>query len=181
VPVQANLPATPVPPVISGPPPSRRELAERAWKLHELHNSLASIQAALESSGGTLEDVGIVMAKLAALERARREQFQRNLRWVLAGGLAVVFVLLVIAILLTSLVSPTSPASATVPLGTAAAGTGAAAASPAPGTPSPGGTPAAPTPTLVYNPIIALINQVLPGNVKIANGPSPTPVPTPPG
>ncbi len=30
-------------------------------------------------------------------------------------------------------------------------------------------------PTLAYNPIVALINGLLPGDVKFANGPSPTP------
>ena len=70
-----------------------------------------------------------------------------------------------------------------------------AVSTPVPGTPGPGATSAqaltpgayagAPVPgqaaataTLSYNPIIALLNQLIPGDVKIANGPSPTPAPT---
>jgi hypothetical protein len=156
--------------VVSGPPPSRRDLAERAWKLHELGNSTQAIQFALESSGGTPEDIGVIMEKLILLEQARRERFQRNLQWALVGGLVVVFVLLAAAILLSSLATPSAPLPTAAPQVTLA---GAAVAVPA--TPTPAGTQLAPTPTLAYNPIVALINGLLPGDVKFANGPSPTP------
>jgi hypothetical protein len=85
------------------PKASRRELAERAWKLHELGNSLASIQGALESSGGTPDDISVIMAKLIALEQARQERFRRTLRRGLTAAALIIFVLLIIAIVLGSL------------------------------------------------------------------------------
>jgi hypothetical protein len=152
---------------------SRRDLAERAWKLHELGNSLASIRGALESSGGTPDDIGIIMAKLDALEQARHERFRRTVRRALAAALLVVFVLLVTAIVLGSLnTSPPLAVRATAP---ASQGTPGPNSSGASGTPAPGQTE--PAATLVYNPIIALINQLIPGDVKLANGPTPTPAP----
>ena len=155
---------------------SRRQLAERAWKLHEMGNSLASIQGALESSGGAPEDIRIIMAKLIALEQARHDRFRRTIRWGLAGGAFVIFVLLVIAISLGSLSAAASPA---------ARPTAAVSVSPSLGTPGPASTspPAGqtqPAATLAYNPIIAFINDVLPGDVKLANGPTPTRAPTSP-
>lgn len=173
VPSAANVPVAPAPPAISGPPSSRRELAERAWKLHELGNTLNSIRSTLEGSGGTPDDIRVIMEKLIALEQARRARFQRNLQWALAGGLTVVFVLLAIAIVISSLASPSAPAPTAAPRLTAVG-----SAAPGPGTPTPAGTRLLPTPTLAYNPIIAIINGMLPGDVKFANGPSPTPAAT---
>jgi len=157
---------------------SRRELAERAWKLHEMGNSLASIQGALESSGGTPGDISVIMAKLNALEQARRERFSRTLRQGLIAAVLIIAVLLVAAIVLGSL----RPSSASTVRATLAA-----SGAPSLGTPGPAATgqdgtsvPGQPAPeaTLQYNAIIAFINQMLPGDVKIANGPSPTPAPT---
>src|SRR5260221_3509166 len=113
------------------------------------------------------------MSKLDALEQARHERFRRTVRRALAIGVLVVFVLLVAAIVLGSLTtSPVPAARATV----------AASGSPRVGTPGPNDTPGAvatePAATLVYNPIIALINQLIPGDVKLTNGPTPPPAPT---
>ena len=159
------LPVVPTPAVISGPPPSRRELAERAWKLHELGNSLDSIRSTLESSGGSPADIRAIMNKLIALDQARRARFQSRLQWTLLGGLTVVFVLLALAIVVSSLASPAGPAPIL------------AAGTPGPGTVAPSGAQPPATPTLVYNPIIAVINGLLPRGAKIANGASPTPAP----
>ena len=176
VPSTASVPVVPAPPAISGPPPSRRELSERAWKLHEMGNSLNAIRSTLESSGATLEDNRAIMEKLIALEQARHERFQRTLQWALLGGLTVVFVLLAIAIVISSLASPSAPAANATPRLTALAS--AALTTPGAGTPVPAGTQLAPTPTLAYSPIIAIINGLLPGDVKLANGPTPGPAPT---
>jgi hypothetical protein len=146
--------------------PSRRELAERAWQLHELGNSLASIRATLESAGGTPADIRVVMDKLAALERARRARFQQRLQWTLLGGLTVIIVFVALAIVVSSLAAPAAPAATS------------ALATPGPGTVTPSGTRLPATPTLVFNPIIALINGVLPGGARLANGASATPAPT---
>jgi len=160
--------------VSTSAPVSRRELAERAWKLHELGNSLPSIQAALESQGGTPDDISTIMAKLVALEQARRDRFQRNLYWAIGIAAGVIMLLLAIAIVLSL-----SPAPAASGPSVTAVGTASAAQI---GTPAPGQTTTttvtAPTATLTFNPFVALLNQLIPGDVKIANGPPPTPMPT---
>ena len=148
-------------------PATRRELAERAWKLHELGNSLPSIQLALETSGGQPDDVAFVMAKLVALEQAREARYRRNVQWAVAASVAILGVLLVVGVLISLNPAPAIPAATPAQSLTR---------SPAAGTPVP--SQSAATATLAYNPIIALINQILPGDVKIANGPSPTPGPT---
>jgi hypothetical protein len=94
----------------------------------------------------------------------------------LTAAALIIFVLLVIATVLGSRRPSSGPAvSANL------------AVSGSPGTPGPGGTGQGGTPvvgqsepaaTLAYNALIALINQVLPGDVKLANGPSPTPAAT---
>ncbi len=152
------------------PGPNRHELGERAWKLHELGNSLASIQGALESSGGAPEDVAAIMAKLVALEQARRARFRHSLEITLGVALAVLVVALVLGALVTRTpASEVTPSPAVTLAGSAAPTTGAAQAA----TAVPGGA-ANPTPMLRYNPLVGLINQVLPDAVKIANGPLPT-------
>ncbi len=173
-PVSASgLPLSPTPPVISGPLPSRRELAERAWKLHELGNSLKSIRSTLETSGGTPDDIQVIMEKLITLEQGRRARFQRTLQWAAIGGLTVVFVLLAIAIVISSLASPSAPAATAAPRLTLVGSAAPPLDTPGAGTPN--GTQLPPTPTLAYSPIIAIINGLLPGDVKLANGPTPAP------
>jgi len=153
---------------------SRRELAERAWMLHEMGNSLASIQGALESSGGTPDDVSVIMAKLNVLEQARRERFSRTVRQGLFAAVLVIGVLLVVAIVLGSL----RPSVAATGRATVAASGSPSNGTPGPTGTGPSGTQPAPEATLAYNAIIALLNQMLPGDEKIANGPSPTSAPT---
>ena len=149
---------------------TRRDLAERAWRLHELGNSLASIRGALESSGGTPDDIGIIMAKLTALEQARQERFRRTLRNGIVAGVLILLVLVADG----GCAGQPAPggragrASHGEPVGHARpqqhqSGRHSGATQPAP---------------LGYNPIIAFINQLIPGDVKLANGSTPTPAPT---
>jgi hypothetical protein len=153
----------------------RRELAERAWKLHELGNSLPSIQATLEGSGAVPEDLAVIMGKLDALRQAREARFRRTLQWVIGGALLVLVVLLAIAAVLSRGPAPAVPAA--TPVSSVAPGLVTAGGKATPiGTPMPG--QAAATVTLAYNPIIGLLNRLLPGDVKIANGPSATPAAT---
>ncbi len=150
--------------------PARRELAERAWKLHELGNSLPSIQSALETSGGLPEDISVIMAKLVALEQARQARFRRTLQLAAGAALLGLMLLIVVALAVSNLSAPAPNPVADITAGSVSPSPGSTALS---GTPAPGQP--APTAAPGYNPIIALINKLLPGDVKIANGPSPTP------
>jgi hypothetical protein len=94
--------------------PSRRELTDRAWKLHDLGNSLSSIQSALESSRGGPDDIKVVMAKLVALEQARQARFRRNMLWALGSSLLGLVVLLAIAALVSSFTAQRAPAATSI-------------------------------------------------------------------
>ena len=146
------------------------DFTEQANKLHELGNSLTAIMAALERSRATPAEVQAAMADIQRAEAARQRRFRQTLQ--LVGGAALVIVLLLLAwVIVISRPAPAPGAQST------AAGTiGAGGATPGAGNAKQ--APGAATP--VYNPIIELINSLMPADVKIANGPSPTPGPTSP-
>jgi hypothetical protein len=140
-----------------GHPAPVDDLAARARQLYELGNPVALIRSALERSGAAPEAVKAALAEVVALETARQRRHLRTYRWA-AAAVALLLLLLMVAAALTAL----RPAPATAEAPTAAL---------TPGMP-------VPTPTLRYNPLIAIINLVIPDNVDIANGPRPTPGPT---
>lgn len=142
-------------------PPDPAELAARAAQLYQLGNALPLIQAALERTGASADQVALAMRDVRAQEHARQARHARTYRMV--GGLALVGLLLILIVGAASALRLTTAA----PVGPSA-------------TSGPTLTPGGPTPspTLAYNPIIALINLIMPSDVKIVNGNSPTPGPT---
>jgi hypothetical protein len=147
------------------------EFAEQATRLHGYGNSLQTIQTALERSGASPDEARQAMAAILAVERARQARFRTTLQWVAGISLSVMVLLLAVTIGMSltenqraPVVTPPGAASAVAVLPPAAATATAAEA--------------AASPTLAFNPIIELINNLLPSDVKIANGPSPTPGPT---
>ncbi|MCC7359905.1 MAG: hypothetical protein IT317_10530 [Anaerolineales bacterium] len=148
--------------VIPATPPEPTELAARARQLYQFGNSLAHIQAALERTGASAEQVAAAMREVRALDQQRRTRHTRTYHWLAGAGLLLVLLLIGAAAFSTLLSGPSAPAGPTGTLGP---------------TITPGGPTL--TPTLAYNPIIALINLVMPSDVKIVNGNTPTPGPSP--
>jgi hypothetical protein len=132
------------------------DLALRAQQLYDLGNPIALIRAALERTGAAPDAVEAALAEVLALEQARQQRHRRTYRWAAAaaGLLLVLFV-----------------ASVALSAGRPLPAAGGPTAVLTPGQPSP-------TPTLRYNPLIAILNLVIPDEVDIANGPRPTPGPT---
>ncbi|MCC6191305.1 MAG: hypothetical protein IT318_19965, partial [Anaerolineales bacterium] len=157
----ARAQAAPRPPAMAdgqpaSGPASASDLAPRAQQLYALGNPIPLIRSALERTGAAPEVIAAALAEVAAQDDARRRRHARTYRWVaMAAGLLVL--VLAVAVALVSVQTPPAAPAATAAL--------------TPGQP-------APTPTLRYNPVIALINLIIPDDVEIANGPRPTPGPT---
>jgi hypothetical protein len=150
--------------------PDPDDLAARALQLYKLGNSLALIRTTLERSGASPALVTRALEAIQDQENQRRGRHRSTYILVGGGALVVMFLLLIGAVGLSASNSASSRA----------AQTSAALANPSV---TPGGptiTPGGPTPfpTAGYNPIIDFVNSILPGDVEIVNGPSPTPGPT---
>ena len=148
------------------------EFSEQASRLHEYGNRLQLIQTALERSGASPDEARQAMANIVAAERSRQARFHSTLQWVAGSSVSVMIFLLAVAIGMSLTQHP--PAA---PVATLAGSTPAAAVLP-PDAATATAAQAAATPTLTFNPIVELINNLLPSDVKIVNGPSPTPGPT---
>ena len=148
--------------VIPATPPEAAELAARAMQLYKLGNSLTLIQTALERTGANADQVAAAMREVRALDQQRLARHARTYQGLVGVGLVVVLLLIVTAAFTALRPGPAGPAGPT-------------------GTQGPTITPGGPTltPTPAYNPIIALINLVMPADVKIVNGNTPTPGPSP--
>jgi hypothetical protein len=135
------------------------EFSEQARKLHLLGNSIDVIRTTLERSTATPAEARAALASIARVEAARQRRFRQTLQ--LVGGGALVILLLLIAVALVI----GRPVPGQAPVGTTAAG-------------QPSAAPPAGTATPSFNPVIELINNVMPQDVRLANGPSPSPGPT---
>jgi hypothetical protein len=132
------------------------EFSEQARQLHQLGNSIDVIRATLERSKASPAEARAALASIARAEAARQRRFRQTLQ--LVGGGALIILLLLIAFALVI----GRPVPGQLPAGTTATG-------------QPGAAALAGTATPSYNPIIELINSVMPQDVRLANGPSPTP------
>lgn len=134
--------------------PSNLDLIiERAQKLYALGNRPMVIEASLKNSGATAEEIQAALEVVRELEAQKRRGQQNRLRWASAVALAGLVVVAAFALANSFGRRPAAPMAS--------------------GTPS-GPTTATPIP---YNPVIGLINNLLPTDVAIVNGPSPTPGP----
>jgi hypothetical protein len=161
-------PAPPEPPLTAAEA-ATRALAERGRQLYELGNPLPVVRAALERTGASPEAVTAALADLQAQEDQRRS---RQLRAYTLIGLAALLLVL-FACAGVWLIANADPISSSELTAQALANPSITPGGP---TPTPGGP--TPTPTRGYSVIIELINLAIPGDVKLANGSSPTPGPT---
>ncbi len=143
-------------------PPDPAELAARAAQLYQLGNSLTLIQAALERTGASADQVALAMRDIRAQDHQRLVRHAGTYRLLAGAGLVLVLLLIIVGAVSALRPVPTVPGAATL----------------TPGGPTitPGGPTLTPTPA--YNPIIALLNMLMPSDVKIVNGNTPTPGPT---
>lgn len=143
--------------------PATPDLAGRARQLYDLGNPLPLIRAALERSGAPPDQVAAALAGIQAQEDQRRQRHRRAFVLVGGGGLLLVTLIVLGAWIVSSArpAAPTDPAVLSATVGP---------------TITPGGPTL--TPTRRYSLLVDLINSVIPGDVKLANGPSPTPGPT---
>ena len=148
--------------IIVPDPPDGSELAARARQLYKLGNSLALIETALQRTGASADQIAMAMREVRALEQQRLARHAGGQRMMIGAGLLAVLLVLG-ALTLSALLPPVTAAPSSVS-----------------GTPGPTITPGGPTltPTPGYNFIIGLINLLMPSDVKILNGPTPTPGPT---
>jgi len=142
-------------------PPDPAELAARALQLYKLGNSLALIEAALQRTGASPDQIAAAMREVRLIDQQRLARHARTYRVMAGAGLVLVLLLIIVGAV--SAMRPASPG----PVGPSA-------------TSGPTITPGGPTltPTSVFNPIIGFINLFMPSDVKIVNGETPTPGPT---
>ncbi len=147
--------------IIVPEPPDPAILAARALQLFKLGNPLALIEAALQRTGATSDQIATAMREVRAQDQQRLARHARTYR--VMGGIGLVLVLLLIVVGVVSAMRP-----------------GTNGPDGPDGTPGPTVTPGGPTltPSPAYNPIIGLINLFMPSDVKIVNGDTPTPGPT---